>query len=377
MGYFQDMGVLLLYGMTALLWIKADRSFIFVLLCTVVLLCGEYFFERRLTKILGCVVFAGTSFFIPELVVFYSVMEYVLLKEKIWVAALTGVITGGILLTGNMQLQNGLPLHFAFGCLLAVLLERKTEKYDKLDMEFRKTIDEGEEKTLLLAEKNRALIEKQNYEIYAATLRERNRIAREIHDNVGHMLSRAILQMGALSTVYEEEPLHGQLLKVNDTLNLAMNNIRESVHDLHDDSVDLKQALLEATREMKQHYHLDLEYDMSQNVPRKVKYCFIAAVKEAMSNIVKYSNGDRIEIVLREHPALYQMTIEDNGTDEEKQKKATEQMREEKDDLKSAAGGMGLSNMRERVESLGGSIHVNCEKGFKIFISIRKKEEAV
>ena len=76
MGYFQDMGVLLLYGMTALLWIKADRSFIFVLLCTVVLLCGKYFFERRLTKILGCVVFAGTSFFIPELVVFYSVMEY-------------------------------------------------------------------------------------------------------------------------------------------------------------------------------------------------------------------------------------------------------------------------------------------------------------
>ena len=214
-------------------------------------------------------------------------------------------------------------------------------------------------------------------EIYMATLKERNRIAREIHDNVGHMLSRAILQMGALSTVYEEEPLHGQLLKVNDTLNLAMNNIRESVHDLHDDSVDLKQALLEATREMKQHYHLDLEYDMSQNVPRKVKYCFIAAVKEAMSNIVKYSNGDRIEIVLREHPALYQMTIEDNGTDEEKQKKATEQMREEKDDLKSAAGGMGLSNMRERVESLGGSIHVNYEKGFKIFISIRKKEEAV
>lgn len=28
MGYFQDTGVLLLYGMTALLWIKADRSFI-------------------------------------------------------------------------------------------------------------------------------------------------------------------------------------------------------------------------------------------------------------------------------------------------------------------------------------------------------------
>lgn len=264
-----------------------------------------------------------------------------------------------------------------FLSLAAVLLAYCTRQATELKRNLIRLRDTSTELSLVMREKNRKLLEEQDTEIYMATLKERNRIAREIHDNVGHMLSRAILQMGALSTVYEEEPLHGQLLKVNDTLNLAMNNIRESVHDLHDDSVDLKQAILEATREMKQHYHLDLEYDMSQNVPRKVKYCFIAAVKEAMSNIVKYSNGDHIEIVLREHPALYQMTIEDNGTDEEKQKKATEQMREEKDDLKSAAGGMGLSNMRERVESLGGSIHVNCEKGFKIFISIRKKEEAV
>ncbi len=44
MGYFQDMGVLLLYGMTALLWIKADRSFIFVLLCTVVFFHVENIF---------------------------------------------------------------------------------------------------------------------------------------------------------------------------------------------------------------------------------------------------------------------------------------------------------------------------------------------
>ena len=197
--------------------IKADRSFIFVLLCAVVLSCGEYFFERRLTKILGCVVFAGTSFFIPELVVFYPVMEYVLLKEKIRVAALTGVITGGILLTGNTHLQNGMLLNFAFGCLLAVLLERKTEKYDKMDREFRKTIDEGEEKTLLLAEKNRALIEKQNYEIYAATLRERNRIAREIHDNVGHVLSRTILLTGAAKALNKDQNLDPILNGLDDS----------------------------------------------------------------------------------------------------------------------------------------------------------------
>lgn len=72
------------------------------------------------------------------------------------------------------------------------------------------------------------------------TLRERNRIAREIHDNVGHMLSRSILQMGALITIHKEEPLHGQLAGVGETLNQAMNSIRESVHDLHDESIDLR-----------------------------------------------------------------------------------------------------------------------------------------
>ena len=184
-----------------------------------------------------------------------------------------------------------------FLSLAAVLLAYCTRQATELKRNLIRLRDTSTELSFVMREKNRKLLEEQDTEIYMATLKERNRIAREIHDNVGHMLSRAILQMGALSTVYEEEPLHGQLLKVNDTLNLAMNNIRESVHDLHDDSVDLKQALLEATREMKQHYHLELEYDMSQNVPRKVKYCFIAAVKEAMSNIVKYSNGDRIEII--------------------------------------------------------------------------------
>ncbi len=59
----------------------------------------------------------------------------------------------------------------------------------------------SEEHTLLLSEKNKALLEKQDYEIYAATLRERNRIAREIHDNVGHVLSRSILMTAACKPI--------------------------------------------------------------------------------------------------------------------------------------------------------------------------------
>ena len=58
----------------------------------------------------------------------------------------------------------------------------------RVEQEYRKTRDDSKERNLLLHEKNRSLIEKQDYEIYTATLQERNRIAREIHDNVGHLL---------------------------------------------------------------------------------------------------------------------------------------------------------------------------------------------
>ena len=233
--------------------------------------------------------------------------------------------------------------------------------------------DTSTELNLVLQEKNKNLMEKQDYEIYLATLRERNRIAREIHDNVGHMLSRSILQMGALITIHKEEPLHGQLAGVGETLNQAMNSIRESVHDLHDESIDLRQSIAEATREMKEHYQLTVDYDMSPEIPRNVKYCFITAVKEAMSNIAKHSDADKISVILREHPAFYQMTVEDNGTVGRKGQSGP--LWEEEVVRMDGKEGIGLSNMKERVQALGGTFRIHTEKGFVIFISIPKRDK--
>ena len=358
MGYFQDTGVLLLYCMTALFWISADRKFIFALLYALVLLCGEYVLEHRMTKILGCVAFVGTSILIPELVVFYPVMGYALLKEKSRVAALTSMITGGVILTENTYLQNGMLLNVAFGCLLAVLLERKTEKYDKLDREFRKTIDDGEEKTLLLAEKNRALIEKQNYEIYAATLRERNRIAREIHDNVGHVLSRTILLTGAVKAVNKDQNLAPMLDGLDDSLNSAMDSIRSSVHDLHDEAINLQEELKRIIRDFK-YCKVELKYDASDKMDSNAKYCYACVVKEALSNIMKYSGATYVKITVREHPALYQLCVEDNG------RGGTENMDKNT--------GIGLKNMQDRVQALNGTLRIEGEKGFRIFAMIPKE----
>lgn len=243
--------------------------------------------------------------------------------------------------------------------ILSVVMAYKTKRLEMLKIDLIHLRDTSAELNYVMTQRNRELLQKQDDEIHMATLKERNRIAREIHDNVGHMLSCSILQMGALMAIHKEEPLHEQLLSVNDTLNLAMNNIRESVHDLHDESVDLKQAVLEATKEVRENYQFHMEYDISEQIPRNIKYCFIVIIKEAVSNIIKHSNADSVEIIFREHPALYQLSITDNGTN-----------------IKTHTDtGMGLANMRERVEALGGTIHIQTEKGFRIFISIQKTEE--
>ena len=104
-----------------------------------------------------------------------------------------------------------------FGFAVCFLLASTTRERDSLQGTLRRTMDDSTERDLLLTEKNRTLMEKQDYEIYTATLRERNRIAREIHDNVGHLLSRSILLAGAAKTVNRDETLSPTLDSLDQT----------------------------------------------------------------------------------------------------------------------------------------------------------------
>ena len=148
-----------------------------------------------------------------------------------------------------------------------------------LDAEFKKMRDDSVERNLLLKQKNQSLLEKQNYEIYNAVLKERNRIAREIHDNTGHMLSRSILLTGAAKAINKEEGLTPLLSQLEETLNTAMTDIRKSVHDLHDESVNLKETL-DNLIESFSFCPAVMEYDMGFQIPQAVRYGFIAIIRE-------------------------------------------------------------------------------------------------
>lgn len=202
---------------------------------------------------------------------------------------------------------------------------------------------------------NKELLEKQDYEIKLATLKERNRIARDIHDNVGHLLSRCILQIGAAIVINKDKNINLSLILIKDTLNEAMNSIRNSVHDLHDDSIDLHLEIQKLVNDFS-FCPVNLIYNINSSLEQKLKYCFITIIKESFANIIKHSNASKVEVCVNEHPAFYQLIIKDNGSNI----------------TYNCDNGIGLENIRDRVIALNGNLNISTNNGFRIFISVPK-----
>lgn len=70
MRYFQDTGVLLLYGLFALLYKDVDIAFVFGFLCALILLCFAWFIEVRWLCLAGGIVFTAVALAVPSLVFF-------------------------------------------------------------------------------------------------------------------------------------------------------------------------------------------------------------------------------------------------------------------------------------------------------------------
>ncbi len=355
MNTLEDQAVLLLYAFTVLIWAEADVLFVTGFLCSIIYIALNNSFGRKGFSEISALAWTAVSLWYPSFFYFFPVVFYTLLHRNVF---------AGIFLLLFSTLYIGKTVSMAWllflipGCAAAFLLWRKTVLYYRLDSQYRRTQDDSKELTLLLKEKNRTLLKNQDYEIYTATLKDRNRIAREIHDHVGHMLSCCILMTGAMKTTNTDSALSLSLNQLEITLNAAMDNIRQSVHDLHDESVNLKDTL-ERLAASHTTCSVSLEYDMDSEVPVNVKYCLIAIIKEGLHNIARHSDADNAWIVLREHPALYQLSIRDNGTPKKQP----------------AQPGLGLENMRERAHFLGGTMQIYMEKGFQIFITLPKQIE--
>ncbi len=349
-----DKALLLLSGIVLLVLDMAPATSVLLFLLTLIFLCLDDLIRKDgyiTAFFFGAVVL---SFIVPQAAFFLPCFLYSLFSRKKTALAFFCLLP--VLLAGSEHMTYTLQLLLLLFLLFAAALSDLHRRHLALLKEFRMQRDTDKEEQLLLKKQTEALRKEQDSNLNLAMLQERTRIAREIHDNVGHLLSRSLLQLGALLTIHKEDE---SLLLLKESLDAAMNGIRNSVHDLRDQGIELKSSTRLLLSDCKG-YHTDLTYEISSEPPISVTYCLLTITKEAISNTIKHSNADSISVKLQEFTSLYHLSIADNGTTAA---------------LPSQPAGMGLENMQARALALGGTIRFSVQDGFHIFVSIPKENE--
>lgn len=249
------------------------------------------------------------------------------------------------------------PIHMVLQTFLANLLFWLEGDVIETQNKYIESFDNATEIHRRLEAKNRALITNQNFERNNAILTERNRIARDIHDHIGHLLSRCILQIGALEIVISDDSAKTALAEIGDTLQHAMNEVRDSIHNVHRTTISLEK---EITETLKHFDYCDVQYDyrLYEEPSQEITLGFIAIIREALNNVTRHSKATKVKLRLWENPTGLHCVIADNGIGAESEKQDA---------------GIGLYSITKRVEALNGRLHINDEKGFTLYIIINKE----
>ena len=248
-------------------------------------------------------------------------------------------------------------------CALAALLALRTVQEAEARRSLHVVRDDLREKVLTLQDMNAQLLQAQDYELRAAALAERTRIAREIHDGVGHLLTRLLLQVKALQVVHRDAPgVVDDLTTLDDGLDEALDSMRRSVHALSDDGEELATSLnLLGSRCGIDSVSVDCSTEVEP--PATVARCVVAVVREALTNAARHGGARSARVAVTDYPAFWQVTVDNDGI-----------VPAEGEPVVDGRGGsgLGLRSMTERVEALGGRVRITPRPRFTVFATIPK-----
>ncbi len=204
-----------------------------------------------------------------------------------------------------------------------------------------------------------------------ATLQERNRIAREIHDSLGHALTAQSIQLeNALLFLPPDAEKTGSFLREAKQLgSRALQEVRRSIstlraHPLQGQSLEV--AIAKAINEFQQTTNINPDYkiQISQSIPAEISTAIYRIIQESLTNIYKHSAATQVNIYLQQTQETIHLQIDDNGKGFNPEENTT---------------GFGLQGMRERTAALGGQFFLFSQpgKGCRITVSIPLPKLAV
>jgi signal transduction histidine kinase len=182
------------------------------------------------------------------------------------------------------------------------------------------------------------------------SLQERNRIAREIHDSLGHSLTalNLHLEMALKLSQIQPEKSHEVLKEAKRLGSVALRDVRQSVSTLRSDPLqdrDLATAIAKLADEFSRSSHIQpvCHLQLPNQLPQPIATTIYRIVQEALTNISKYAQATEVTISIQTLPTELKLSIVDNGCGFTPTNNTT---------------GFGLQGMRERVLSLHGNFEI-------------------
>jgi two-component system sensor histidine kinase DesK len=205
---------------------------------------------------------------------------------------------------------------------------------------------------------NRKLLKAQEEIEHLATVAERERIARDLHDVLGHTLSVIILKSELAGKLMERDPQRAgnEIREVEQISRQALSEVRDAIRGYRAQGLPAEIAQAKATLETA---GVNVKCDVVRlALPALQEGVLSMAVKEAVTNVVRHAHAHNCSLRLEQQNGSCRLEIEDDGRGGSQNE------------------GNGLRGMRERVEMLGGTLNWNCEAGTRITITLPLKDVA-
>jgi signal transduction histidine kinase len=183
---------------------------------------------------------------------------------------------------------------------------------------------------------------------------ERQRLARELHDETGQALTSILLGLRSVEDAGDEAELRRAVGEVRDLVRSTLQDVRQLAVDLRPKALDdfgLVAALERLTESFREQTGLAVAFQTTVNdrLPPEVETALYRIVQEALTNIVKHARASSVSILLTRKESSASVVVEDDGAGFEP--------------ARTRDGGLGLVGMRERVGLLGGRLAIESRPG--------------
>ncbi|MDQ1237072.1 signal transduction histidine kinase [Paenibacillus sp. SORGH_AS306] len=239
---------------------------------------------------------------------------------------------------------------FSFGSLLAIigifLVVRSSQIRQNAHALTKLHLDQLDQAHRELQEAHLELQEASAHSVRYAALEERTRLAREIHDGLGHQLTSLIIQLQALEIMQSTEPEHmpERIKQLISIARQALTEVRIAVKEWSNDEMGLGLVALKGLiTQTGQRSALKLTFVEDSPITEwsiQTSIVLYRVLQESLTNVLRHAQADTASVHIQEKDHKVYLRISDNGV---------------YTDTDSLKIGYGLKNMKERCEQQGGT----------------------